>query len=88
MSVIKIGEDKKMLNFLSLPQPLFTSLQQREIYLERVMFSKTSIVFNSIVEEIFNEWIFQDFTEEMKLISEETMEFDEKFMELSYSSIN
>jgi hypothetical protein len=52
------------------------------------MFSKTSIVFNSIVEEIFNEWIFQDFTEEMKLISEETMEFDEKFMELSYSSIN
>jgi len=88
MSVIKIGEDNKMLNFLSLPQPLFTSLQQREIYLERVMFSKTSIVFNSIVEEIFNEWIFEDLTEELKLISEETMDFEEKSMELSYSSIS
>ena len=67
MSNIKIEDEEKIISFLKEPVPIFTSLQQRYLYMQRELVSKTSIILNGIVKELIKELIIEQCRQELVL---------------------
>ena len=79
---VQLFDDEILISFLSQPTPQFNSLQKGFLHKERVLMTKSHIVFNSIYNEIIKEFIEEEDEDEEGSVNDDDNDDDNAIIDM------